>query len=160
MDDNLFRARFERRYRAEYDDAVPADFTALDFVGALGSIGTALLYSRLFCPEFIEVDGMVFLKDFVEDLGGPEGIRGLRDDSGGGQHIEKSINNFDVNLNFPNHPEHNADGDDLVLANRLATMWSLRLQQLYPKRSFHVEVIDDNGSPCVSFFQEDGAPKF
>jgi hypothetical protein len=68
MDDKKFRARFERPYRVKNDGADPAGFTALDFVGALGSVGNALLYSRLFWPEFIEVDGMVFIKDYVDDL--------------------------------------------------------------------------------------------
>lgn len=154
MDDKLFRARFEGQYRAKYDGADPAGFTALDFVGALGSIGNALLYSRLFWPEFIEVDGVVFLKDFVDDLGGPDAIRKMRVDLRGEQSIEKSVNNFDVNLSFPNHPEENAEGDDLLLANQLANMWSLRLQQLYTHRRFHVEVTEDNGSPCVSFYEE------
>ena len=154
MDDNLFRVRFERQYRAKYDGADPAGFTALDLVGALGSVGNALLYSRLFWPEFIEVDGMVFLKDFADDLGGPDGIRKMRSDLGGEQSIEKSVNNFDVNLSFPNHPEENAEGDDLLLANQLAKMWSLRLQQLYTTRRFRVEVNEDNGSPCVYFFEE------
>jgi hypothetical protein len=154
VDDNLFRARFERQYRAIYDGADPAGFTALDFAGALGSVGNALLYSRLFWPEFIEVDGMVFLKDFADDLGGPDGIRKMRNDLGGEQSFEKSINNFDVNLSFPNHPEENAAGDDLLLANQLAKMWSLRLRQLYAPRRFHVEVNEDNGSPCVSFYEE------
>ncbi len=154
MDDNLFRARFEKRYRAKYDAADPAEFTALDFVGALGSVSDALLYSRLFWPEFVELDGNVFLKDFVDDLGGPDRVRKMRDTLGGGQSIEKSINNFDINLSFPNDLEKNAEGDDLLLANQLARMWSLQLRQLYTDRKFHVEITEDNGSPCVSFFEE------
>jgi hypothetical protein len=154
MDDNLFRVRFEGRYRAKYDGADPAGFTAFDFVGALGSIGNALLYSRLFFPEFIEVDGMVFVKDLADDCGGMDGIRKKRVDIGNDQSLEKSVNNFDVNLSLPNHPDENADGDDLLLAGQLAKTWSLRLQQLYSHRKFHVEVNDDNGSPCVSFFEE------
>ena len=78
----------------------------------------------------------------------------MRDDIGERQSIEKNINNFDVNLNFPNHPEENDEGDDLLLANQLAKMWSLRLQQIYTHRRFHVEVNEDNGSPCVSFFEQ------
>jgi len=154
VDDNQFRARFEGQYRAKYDRADPAGFTALDFVGALGSVGNALLYSRLFWPEFVEIDGMVFLKDFADDVGGPDGIRKMRDDLGDGESIEKTVNNFDVNLNFPNHPEENAEGDDLLLATQLAEMWSSRLQRLYAHRRFRVEVYEDNGSPCVSFFEE------
>ena len=97
---------------------------------------------------------MVFLKDFVDDLGGPDAIRKMRVDLRAKQSIEKSVNNFDVNLSFPNHPEENAEGDDLLLANQLANMWSLRLQQLYTDRRFQVEVTEDNGSPCVSFYEE------
>jgi hypothetical protein len=154
MDDKKFRARFEGPYRVKNNGVDPAGFTALDFVGALGSVGNALLYSRLFWPEFVEVDGMVFIKDYVDDLGGADVIRKMRDDIGEGQSIEKNINNFDVNLNFPNHPEENAEGDDLLLAKQLAKMWSMRLQHLYTRRRFRVEVNGDNGSPCVSFVEE------
>ena len=38
----------------------------LDFVAAFGSPLQALMYSRLFWPEFVKIGGMVFLKESME----------------------------------------------------------------------------------------------
>ena len=78
-------------------------------------------------------------------------IRTARDKSPAPQDFEESLNSFDINLNLPNRVKNNIDGDDRLLANSLATMWKLRLQQLYPTRRFVVRVLDDEVS--VSFYQ-------
>ena len=154
METSDFRTRFELLYRSQYDGAEPTDFTPLDFVGALGSIGNALLYSKLFLPDFIEVDGSVFIKDFVDDLGGPDGVRRLRSKIGGGRVLERAINSFDINLNLPNRLNENSEGDDLLLAYQLAKMWGLRLRELYADRRFHVWVEDADCPPTVIFNEE------
>lgn len=154
MDDNVFAARFARDYRAMYEGASPTDFTALDFVGALGSVSGALLYARLFLPEFVEVDGMVFLKETVAEAGGPEGIRRLRSEAADSHDVEKRLNSFHINLNFPNRLKDNSEEDDRLLAEQLADMWGLRLQQLYPARRFEVRVVDEDGEASVCFHQE------
>lgn len=56
MDDAQFKTRFEGEYRARYEGASPTGFTVLDYVGALGSVSGALLYTKLFLPDFVEVD--------------------------------------------------------------------------------------------------------
>jgi hypothetical protein len=119
MDDKTFISRFERNYRSKYEGALPNAFTALDFVGALGSVQEALLYSRLFLPEFVEMDGMVFLKDSAEDYGGLEGIRELLQEYGDPRTVEKTLNNFIIDLNFPNRLEESISGDDRLLAEQL-----------------------------------------
>ena len=154
MDDATFKARFDGDYRARYEGASPTDFTALDFVGALGSVGDALLYARLFLPEFAEVDGMVFLKDTVDDAGGPEGIRKSRDQFANQRDCERSLNLFQIYLNFPNHLRESVEGDDRLLAEQLVNAWALRLRQLYPTRKFHVSVIEEDAETSVSFYQE------
>jgi len=130
MNDETFSARFESEYRNMYS-ASPEKFTALDYVGALGSIREALLYSRLFLPEFIEVDGMVFLQDIFEDAGGQDAIRKLHGRYGDKRKVEESLNSFDLKLNLPNQLGKNAPDDDRMLAEQLAVAWRLRLQQLY-----------------------------
>jgi hypothetical protein len=156
MDDKMFTDRFEADYRAKYQ-VLPKAFTALDFVGALGSIHGALLYSRLFLPRFVEVDGFVFLQDVVADEGGEGGIRKLIQDCGDGYEVEKSLNSFDLTLNLPNHLLENAAGDDLLLAEQLATLWLLRLQSLYPAKDFFVGVFSDDGETGVFFHQQNPA---
>jgi hypothetical protein len=37
-----------------------------DFVHSCGNVPTALLYAHLFMPEFVEVEGQVFLRDRLD----------------------------------------------------------------------------------------------
>ena len=50
---------FQKRYKG-HDSA---GFNYFDFLHAQGSPFNALFYSPLFWPEFIEIDGMVFLQN-------------------------------------------------------------------------------------------------
>ena len=153
MNDKTFMARFDSDYRAAYDGASPENFNALDFVSALGSVSGALLYSRLFLPEFVEVDGMILLKESIEDAGGSEGAKDLYRQYGSKGKVEQALNAFYINLNFPNHLNTNAPGDDRLLAEQLAVTWSLRLRQLYPDRAFIVRQFEEDGEAGVLFCQ-------
>ena len=56
-----------KRLRQLHRDLDTTNFDVLDFVAAFGSPLEALMYPRLFWPEFVEVAGMVFLKESMED---------------------------------------------------------------------------------------------
>jgi len=152
MKEEAFRVRFTESYRSRYNGADPAKFSGLDFVGALGCTSEALLYSRLFLPNLMEIDGMIFLSDSVD--GGPDGVRDLHERYGHGLQVEKTLNYFQINLNFPNRVSENMEGDDRLLAEQLADSWALRLQHTYPGREFVMEILDDDGEAAVSFHQK------
>lgn len=152
MDDKAFAVRFESDYRSMYDGASPTEFTALDFVGALGSISGALLYSKLFSPDFVECDGMIFIKDLLEDLG-KDGVVKLYQQYTDRRDVEKQVNHFNLTLNLPNRLNENEPGDDRRLADQLAKMWSLQLHQKYSGRLFDVRVFEKDGEAIVSFHQ-------
>ena len=156
MKEDTFRAQFEHDYRAMYD-AAPNDFTDLDYVGALGSIHGALLYSRILLPEFIECKGMVFLRDVFEDAGGEAAINRLYAEYGDRRKVEQSLNCFDLTLNFPNQLASNRAGDAQLLAQQLATAWRLQLQATYPERAFVVSVFDEVGEVGVIFCQAEAS---
>src|SRR5215475_8542229 len=56
-----------KRLSTLYAEEEPTNFNALDYVYVFGSPLQALMYSKLFWPEFIEIEDMVFLKDRIED---------------------------------------------------------------------------------------------
>ncbi len=156
MKEAKFQAQFESDYRAMYR-ASPDGFTDLDFVGALGSIHGALLYSRLFLPDFTECNGMIFLRDVFEDAGGEDAINRLYAEYGDRCKIEQSLNSFDLTLNLPNQLTVNGAGDAQLLAQQLVTAWRLRLQNAYPERTFMVSVFDDDGEAGVVFYQTESS---
>jgi len=154
MDEQAFSIRFAKSYQSQYNGEEPTNFTSLDFVGSLGCISDALLYSKLFLPDLIEIEGMVLLKDFVEDAGGPESVRQLLAEGGGDPTtLEKRVNCLQINLSFPVRRPQDIAGDDHLLARELATSWTLILQKNYPDRRFMAQVLDEDGEASVYFYQ-------
>jgi hypothetical protein len=153
MQEEAFKRRFAETYKSRYSGAQPTNFTALDFVGALGCVGEALLYSKLFLPDLVEIDGMILLSDFVEDAGGTQAVRELFERFGNASEVERTLNHFQVNLNFPNRLAENHDGDEYALAKELANAWTLWLRKNYPGRTFVVRVLNEKGEASVCFHQ-------
>ncbi len=107
-----------------------------DVVHMFGNVAGALLYARLFVPEFRVVEGIVILDDgvrpeeFLEAI--PESKKDLRELSDGFNWIE------------PTYIFANRDSDwdeDQVLAELIAEAWRGRLLKLFPDRKFIVEVL-------------------
>ncbi|MEI9814646.1 MAG: hypothetical protein WDO18_19275 [Acidobacteriota bacterium] len=150
--DSSFKAQFDGHYRKLYSTA-PEAFTNLDFIGALGSVHDALLYSKLFVPDFIEIDDMVFLADVLTDSGGEPEVKRLLKDLRDPREVEATLNYFDLALNLPNRLNEMVDGDDRLLAGQIATAWRSRLRDLYPTKTFFVNVDAQDGAIAVVFHQ-------
>ncbi len=152
-DDHLLK-----RLRQLHRDPDTTNFDVLDFVAAFGSPLEALMYSRLFWPEFVEVAGMIFLKGSVED---EEDRRRLADAlkryGGDRARTEQAFNLVEVpSLLFTTRKGETTEDEDRWLAQRLAVMWRACLRHGYPDRDFVVEVLDPEetgGEVGVIFYQ-------
>jgi hypothetical protein len=71
-----------------------SNFNLLDFVSAFGNPLDALAYSKLFWPDFIEFEGMIFLKNNVEDDEDRSRIRAALSNFGTPREVEMSFNQF------------------------------------------------------------------
>jgi hypothetical protein len=93
----------------------------------------ALFYSRLFWPEFVEINVMIFLKEAIED----DEARSLLDkyleqNHGDKAKAEQSFNLTGISYLFGKKTGETTDEEDLVLAKRLAEMWRCKLLMIYP----------------------------
>jgi hypothetical protein len=101
----------------------------------------AVLYARLFWPDFVEVDGMIFLEGSFEDEADMRLLREAIDRYGGDRRrIEESLNFHEIGLMFGGLAGI-SDEDADWLAERLAGMWNARLHSLFPTREFAVDVV-------------------
>jgi hypothetical protein len=157
IDDDYFIARF----REVYSDQNTTGFDALDFVSAFGTPLDALLYSRLFLPNFEEVDGMIFLEGTIATDEDKDRLANASSQYRSRDEIEKAFNLIDVPFMLFSRGRENANERDLMfLADQIRTMWSLRLKQLYPTREFVVEVWDaaKTGSEIGVVFYQTAPP--
>ena len=130
-----------------------------DLIYQCGDMVSALLYSTIFFPEFIEVDGSILLKNNVPDVetrfrsGGAESNLSLAES-------EASFNSVEVGYIFSTRPISSFDTDTSALEQKLAKIiadaWRCRLKDLYPTRIFSVSVLtpEESGSVySVEFYE-------
>ena len=145
------------RLRTITPDRDTTGFNIFDFLHMEGSPLLALLYSRLFWPAFVEIDGMVFLKETFEDMDDYRRLAEAFERYGRDpQKTEQAFNLVEVPSLFGRRLGETTDEEDVFLAERLAEMWRCRLQQLYPQRRFMVEVLkpeQTGGEVGVIFYQ-------
>jgi hypothetical protein len=132
----------------------------LDFISQHGSVLDALMYSRLFWLEFVEIDDMIFLKEVVEDETDRKCLTEMLDSYSG----DKSLAEESLNLLYLRDEIGDGDATDeqvLALSERIESIWRARLLLAYPGRRFEVQVQfeDDKGDLAVTFYRERGAPR-
>jgi hypothetical protein len=136
------------------------DFSPFDLLHAEGSPLMALFYARLFWPDFVELDGMVFLSEAVATDEARARVSAAvvreQDDLTA---VERSFNLVEVPSLFGRRMGETTDEEDEVLAHILAAMWKCRLSSCFPGRAFEVRVVspaESGGEVAVEFYQQRG----
>lgn len=133
-------------------------FNVLDVLHAEGSPLLALLYSRLFWPEFAEIDGMVFLRETVEDDSDRDRLREAFERYGCDRtKTEQAFNLHELEEMFGRRLSETSDDEDRELADRLQQMWHARLLRQFPGRRFRIEIVEPeetSGSVGLQFWTE------
>jgi hypothetical protein len=131
-------------------------FNYFDFLHACGSPSHALFYSGLFWPQFVEVDGMVFLEGTIEDESDLKRVRdALERYANDREKTEKSFNTIEMPSLFGGRGHEATAEEERFLAAQLCAMWAARLRELFPTRTFVVEVVppDNDDEIAVRFYQ-------
>jgi hypothetical protein len=141
--------------RRRHPDRDTTGFGLFDFIHALGSPIDALLYSALFWPEFLEIDGAIVASDTIEEEADLARLRASVHERGVVE-TEKRFNLREFSGLFGNGLAEIDDDQAQVLLGRLAEMWRCRLAARLPERRFAVEVWspDETGGDLgVVFYQ-------
>lgn len=154
--DNKNSLEHFREVRCKGQDT--SGFNFFDLLHSNGSPLDALFYSSLFFPEFVEIDGMVFLKDTIEDEEDKFRLnKALKYYEGDKTKTEQSFNLIEVPCLFGKNMGETTDDEDKILAERLAKMWQSKLCVIFSDRNFTVEVIsaeNTGGEVGVIFYTE------
>ncbi len=131
-----------------------------EYVAAVGNAAGALLYSVMYCPPLMEIDGMVLqaIQTTMEPEEYPEAVRRALEDLGGDhRQVESSFNLVYVKRMFNPDRRDTTDDEEMLLAEVLAEAWRAWLHWKYPGRSFVVEVLnkEETGDVhAVTFYEE------
>jgi hypothetical protein len=149
-----------KRLSSLYTEQDTTNFNVLDYVYDFGSPLQALMYSKLFWPEFIEIEDMVFLKDRMEDEDDRRAVlKVLEQHDGNRSKTEQAFNLFEIPQDmFGKKMGETTEEEDRYLAEILVEMWQCRLQMLFPNRSFKVMLLtaeETGGEIGILFYQSE-----
>lgn len=138
----------------EYGRLRSEGWTPSNLMHALGGIRGALVYAPLFVPEFIEIEGCVFLKDLGVSPAGSNlerysrQVREARATSAAAlQAFLSSCNWVEIVYLFS---DRGCSGEEeAALADAIVKSWSARLSDCFPARSFQVRLINPEESGTV-----------
>src|SRR5882762_6025140 len=124
-----------------HPNADTSNCNVLDFVSAFGSPLYALAYSKLFWPDFVEFESMIFLKENVEDEEDRFQILQAISKFSSRKEVEQSFNRFTIpDIFFSAGLATTTDEENVYLAERIAEMWRGRLARLFPDKKCVVEL--------------------
>ena len=159
MDDKISQSLISELSRLHSEDDT-TNFIVSDFIYAYGSPLEALLYAKLFWPDFAQVDEMIFRSDVIEDKDDADRTRQALQKFGGDlEEVERNFNRryipSDIFIEKPG-VEGGFEGSDETheqLAQLLIQMWEARLNQVFPGLHFSVilEPRDSTGEVSVTF---------
>lgn len=146
-----------KRLREKLPDKDTSSFNYLDFLHSEGSPLSALFYSRLFWPEFVEFNGMIFFKETIEDNDDIARVNKTFEKYGFDRtKTEKSFNLVEISSLFGRRIGESTVQEDEILINRLAEMWKCCLRYKYPDQDFVVEILspeETGGDIGIIFYQ-------
>ena len=131
-----------------------------DFLHGFGTVSGAILYAALFVPEFVEVEGRVFLKGLgVRPPGGWEAVAGrvrqARATSPQALRVFLETCNW-VEIPYLFGPRDAGDDECAALAALTADAWRARLLDRFADRRFTVRVLgpeESGGVVSVGFVE-------
>jgi hypothetical protein len=140
-------ADFQRRKKIN-----DGDYTLWDYLFGVGNIETAIVFTKLFWPDFVEYEGGIFLSEAFNNQT-YEQYKIQLGDSGVG--LEPVINHQYIDDILPGIQNISAENLSF-LGQTLVQMWKARLKSLYPQRRFKVKCDSNEHTVVITVFQDLG----
>jgi hypothetical protein len=138
-------------------DGGDENFRGDDYLHAFGRASEALLYSALFLPDLMEVDGSILLtRGLPHDDRRRDFLAAKRQGNEDLSELEASFNFVEVGYLFGPHGRDISDEEDELLARRIAEAWRGCLKVRYPERKCAVRALspEETGSTVGVCFYE------
>lgn len=150
-----------RYYQAWKEEWLRPNLTLWDYLGARGTVELAAVFSKLFWPEFVEVERCILLAEQYDPEHFDHWRTHLRGDR---EAIERIINHVHIWDLFPGGSP--GDGNALHVAEYVAGVllksWECALKDTFPDRTFdfYYATEPDDYGPTIAFFQtsKSGSP--
>lgn len=142
---NLQQLKNFQRWQAVNGDG----FSLLDYLAQTSRMETAIAFTKLFWPDFVQHEQGIFLK---EQFSLERYIQWQKELQGDITAIEKVMNHLHLDDLLPGS-EKVGQENLLYLAETLQQMWESRLKILYPQQDFDWILNHDDATVVMTFHQ-------
>ncbi|MFG2596399.1 hypothetical protein [Streptomyces sp. NPDC048462] len=132
----------------EFSEATGGDADYLDFLSRSAGQAEWIALSRVFLPEFVEVEGCVLWDRSYDPVNFRQWHERLDGDA---TSVEATLNQFKLWLYIDIADGAESQSNALALAQEIAEAWRLSLKKAFPQGVFDVQATDTVDGPVVSF---------
>ena len=150
MMDDSFEIRRERLLTALRREMPYPAFEPEDYLAASGSAVQALMACDLFLPRLVVVEGLVLLRQSVDDQAQRDALRSAlecRDPAA----VQRSFNRQELAHTFAE--DGTSDLTLPALAVGVAESWRAWLAHRFPGRTFVVDIEHEDDGPVIEFWE-------
>jgi len=134
-----------KKHQSIIDEKILLDFSdirgrsLMNHVANSYDIEAAVALAALFCPEFVEDDGCIFISEFYNG-----NVENLRKYHGSNKEVEKFVNSWTLGHLLRTNDDLDYEvGYIDEFAKAVQYFWQMRLNELFPDRDVVVEIGED-----------------
>ena len=155
-------------YKSIIDKNIKKEFKDSDWCSSLMYYGTwqckidgLIAAAYLFCPEIIEIEGHIFIKEFCNFEEGEEikFLNELKEQYNNKKDIEMSVNTYILcDFFLGNNEQINDENIFKEFGNALVYFWKRRVNELFPNRNIIVEMgieLFGEFGLCITLYEEE-----
>jgi hypothetical protein len=139
----------------DYDEykSVNKDWNITSYLNTFYDLNTAIAFSKFYFPDFIEVSGCIILACRYNEEIFMNWFKELKGDI---VLIEKMCNLYELkdffHINTSKYSEEEYDKSLNIFGVILKKSWEINLKSLYPNKTFHVQLFEEENSKFITIY--------
>ena len=157
---NVYRSIIDKNIKKEFKDS-NCYLSLMDYGTRQCKIDGLIAAAYLFCPEIIEIEGHIFIKEFCTYEEGEEieFLNELKEQYINKKDIEMSVNTYTL-CDFFLGDNEQINGENIFkeFGNALVYFWKKRVDELFPERNVVVEMgmkLFGEFGLCITLYEEE-----
>lgn len=130
---------------------VPGNISLIDYIYFTSDPDTTISNIKLFFPDLIEYEGMIFLK---ENFNNENVDNWINYNNYSKKQIEKVINHVHIRSLYQDIYSETYDSEVFIyIAKYMIKTFKIQLKECFPDKDFNVEIIDEYEDIQITFYQ-------
>lgn len=134
------------------ESLVPGNISLIDYIYFTSDPDTTISNIKLFFPDLIEYEDMIFLK---ENFNNENVDNWINSNNYSKEQIEKVINHVHIRSLYQDRYSETYDSEVFIyIAKYMIKTFRIQLKEFFPDKDFNLEIIDEYEDIQITFYQK------